>query len=86
MFPLIFCALCSQKFWRVRTFSGNSPKILCPKQVKTKKKGLHPKSIGVCVREVYCDNFMINNYMSVHSEVFRVRARAHAHVFRVCSR
>ena len=71
MFPLIF--------WRVRTFSGNSPKILCPKpktclfpkQVKTKKKkGLHPKSIGVCVREVYWDNFMINNNMSVPEYVF----------------
>ena len=27
MFSLIFCALCAQKFWRVRTFSGKSPRI-----------------------------------------------------------
>ena len=40
MFPLIFCALCAQKFWRVRTFCGNSPRILCPKP----KRFLCPKS------------------------------------------
>ena len=27
MFPLTFCGLRAQKFWRVRTFSANSPKI-----------------------------------------------------------
>ena len=31
MFPPILCVLRAQKFWRVRTFSGNSPRILCPK-------------------------------------------------------
>ena len=28
MFSLIFCAFCAQKFWKVRTFSGNSPIFL----------------------------------------------------------
>ena len=52
MFPLIFCALCVQKFWGVRTFCGNSPRILCPKPKRflcpksgkdQKKEGLHLK-------------------------------------------
>ena len=50
MFPLIFCGLCAQKFWRERTFSGNSSRIKTvfaseirwiPK--KKKKNGLHPE-------------------------------------------
>ena len=31
MFPLIFCALCAQKFWRAHSLSGRSPRILRPK-------------------------------------------------------
>ena len=58
MLPLTFCALCAQKFWRVRTFCGNSPRILCPKPKRflcpksgeDQKIGLHPKPIGFCVR------------------------------------
>ena len=77
MFHLIFCALCAQKFWRVRTFSRNSPRILCPKPKRflcpklgdDQKKGLHPKSIGFCIRKVHCGNFMINNKISVQEYV-----------------
>ena len=47
MFPLIFCGLWAQKFWRVRTFSANSPRIeavLCPKLGKAQKtEDLHPE-------------------------------------------
>ena len=82
MLSLIFCAFCAQKFWRVRTFSGNFLRILCPKpkrflcpksgedqKKKKKQKSLHPKSIGVCVRKVYCGNFITNNNMSVQEYV-----------------
>ena len=59
MFPLIFCAFCAQKFWRVRAFSGNSPWLLYSKSKalfvseikwRLQKKCLHPKSSCFCVQ------------------------------------
>ena len=75
MFPLIFCALCAQKFWRVRSFSGNSPRI---KAIFVFESTCRPKKMlfslncsGFCARKVYCQSyyckFMIINIMSVRS-------------------
>ena len=49
----IFCGLYAQKFWRVRTFSKNSPRIkavMCPKLGEDQKKGLLAKMERCCVR------------------------------------
>ena len=53
MFPLIFCGLCVQKLWRVRTFLGIYPELnafLCPKLGEDQKKGLNQKWSGFCDR------------------------------------
>ena len=82
MFPLIFRSLCAQKFWRVRTFSGNSLRIkavLCPKLGEDQKRGIFTLNCGgFCARKVYCMsyycNFTINSNVSVRSKFMRVRS------------
>ena len=77
IFPLILCGLCAQKFWRVCTFSGNSPTIkavfVSEIRRKQKKRVFTQKWSGFGVGKVYglsyyC-NFMINNKTSVQQYV-----------------
>ena len=49
IFPLLFCGLCAQKYWRVRTFAKIHPELkrfFCPKlgEDQKTKKGLHPRT------------------------------------------
>ena len=100
MFPLIFFALCAQKFWRERTFSGYSPRVLCSEfkalfvseiKWRPKKRGLHPKSSSVRVRKVFCMiyycNLMLNNNMSEQEHVCAQQIYAYAQSLKsVCAR
>ena len=57
MFPLIFCGLCAQKLWRVRTFSGNSPRIkeVFVSEIKeSKQKRSSPRNGVVFMSEIRC--------------------------------
>ena len=67
MFPLIFCALCAWQFPQSFVFEIQSA-FHVRNKVKTKKKGLHPKSSDICIPKKYCltyyCNFMLNNNMA----------------------
>ena len=59
-------------------------------KVKTKKRGLHPKSSGVRVRKVFCltynCNFMLNNSMPEQEYVYAQQIYACAQSLKSCAR
>ena len=73
MFPLIFCIFCVQKFWHVRTFSGNSPRI---KAVFVSEIRRRPKTkVFTQNRAFFCLKFCEGEKKGPQSELERFLCR-----------
>ena len=58
--------LCSKSGEDKKKVLKENERFLCPKTGE--KKILHPKSIDVCARKVYCCNFVIETYVCARIE------------------